>query len=100
MPYPKYKTVHINYIPFYIFSLGGKKSGSLPAGLSVRVRNKKGEYRTCTTADLLGSIYTFWQQNHRLPQTLIKKEQPMQWFKKDGAFDEISFGKLCHETKI
>lgn len=84
----------MDYNPFYIFTLGRKKCGCIPAGI-ITTKGKK-EY---STTQLLESIFAYWHGHHKLPPTLIKMKEPRDWFKTQGSrFDKQNFIKLCIET--
>lgn len=93
--YPQYKTVFVNYSPFYVFALGRKPLGCIPAGISLK--SGKHEY---TTAQLLESIFAYWRQHHTLPSTLSQKRQPHDWLTSNNRFDKHNFIRLCVESSV
>jgi hypothetical protein len=92
--YPQYRTIFRNYSPFYVFTIGRKKQGCIPAGITVKSGRK--EY---TTAQLLETIFNFWQQHEMLPPTLLEMKEPPDWWTANtGRFNKSKFIKLCEET--
>ena len=91
--YPQYKTVFVNYNPFYVFSLGRKKVGCIPAGIALSIIGR--EY---TTSQLLESIFAYWRRHHALPPTLLQKIKPHDWLTTTDRFDRHAFAQLCIEA--